>query len=40
MNLTEIFEEITEKADDDKALEIIYMDFSKTFNKVPYDWLL
>ena len=39
-NLLEFFEHITTKFDDGKATDIIYLDFSKAFDKVPYKQLL
>ena len=40
MNLIEFFEEVTKKVDEGSADDIIYMDFSKAFDKVPHGRLL
>ena len=34
-NLTEFFEEVTKCVDEGRAVDVIYMDFSKAFDKVP-----
>ena len=39
-NLLEFFEHITKNFDEGKAMDIIYLDFSKAFDKVPYKQLL
>eukprot|EP00061_Rhincodon_typus_P008165 g30545.t1 len=37
--LIELFEEVTKKIDDSRAVNIVYMDFSKAFDKVPHSRL-
>jgi len=39
-NLLEFFETVTEKADKGKAMDIIYLDFAKAFDKVPHKRLV
>ena len=34
-NLIEFFEEVTKQVDEGKAVDVVYMDFSKAFDKVP-----
>ena len=40
MNLIAFFEGVTKKVDEGSAVDIIYMDFSKAFDKVPHGRLL
>eukprot|EP00061_Rhincodon_typus_P008854 g31841.t1 len=35
-NLIEFFEEVKKKIDEGRAVDVIYMDFSKTFDKAPH----
>ena len=35
-NLIEFFEEVTKKIDEAKAVDVVYMDFSKAFDKIPH----
>ena len=39
-NLLEFFEEVTRKVDEGKAVDVVYMDFSKAFDKVPHGRLV
>lgn len=39
-NLLEFFEETTKEIDESRAVNVVYMDFSKTFDMVPYAKLL
>jgi len=39
-NLVEFFEGVTKKVDEGSAVDVVYMDFSKTFDKVPHGRLL
>ena len=34
-NLIKFFEGVTKKVDEDNAVDVVYMDFSKAFDKVP-----
>ena len=34
-NLIELFEKVTKEVDESKAVDMVYMDFSKAFDKVP-----
>ena len=35
-NLLEFFEEVCERIDEGKPLDVIYLDFTKAFDKVPH----
>ena len=35
-NLIEFFEGVTKKVDEGSAVDLVYMDFSKAFDKVPH----
>eukprot|EP00061_Rhincodon_typus_P017271 g45888.t1 len=35
-NLIEFFEEVTKRTDEGRAVDVVYLDFSKMFNKVPH----
>ena len=35
INLIRFFEEVTEMIDEGRAVDVVYMDFSKAFDKVP-----
>src|ERR1043165_5737992 len=38
-NLLEFFEEVYERIDEGKPVDVIYLDFAKAFDKVPHkDW--
>lgn len=39
-NLIEFFEEVTKMIDEGKAVDVVYMDFSKAFDKVPHGRLV
>ena len=39
-HLIEFFEEVTKMIDEDRAVDIFYMDFSKAFDKVPHGRLV
>jgi len=39
-NLLEFFEEVTRKVDEGKAVDVVYLDFSKAFDKVPHGRLV
>ena len=39
-NLLEFFEEVTREIDEGKAVDVVYMDFSKAFDKVPHGRLV
>lgn len=39
-HIYEYFEEVTKKIDEDSAVDIIYIDFCKAFDRVPYGWLV
>eukprot|EP00061_Rhincodon_typus_P015190 g42725.t1 len=39
-NLIEFFEEVTRRIDEGRAVDVIYMDFSKEFDKVPHGRLV
>jgi ribonucleases P/MRP protein subunit RPP40 len=39
-NLLEFFEPVTKAADEGKAINIVYLDFAKAFDKVPHNRLL
>ena len=39
-NLIEFFEGVTKKVDEGSAVDVVYMDFSKAFDKVPHGRLL
>ncbi|MBB6707137.1 hypothetical protein H7E98_17915, partial [Proteus mirabilis] len=39
-NLIEFFEVVTKEVDEGKAVDVVYMDFSKVFDKVPHGRLL
>ncbi|XP_059806496.1 protein shisa-4 isoform X1 [Hypanus sabinus] len=39
-NLLEFFEEVTRKVDEGKAVDVVYMDFSKAFYQVPHGKLI
>ena len=39
-NLIEFFEEVTRNVDEGKAVDVVYMDFSKAFDKVPHGRLV
>ena len=39
-NLIEFFEGVTKKVDEGSAANVVYMDFSKAFDKVPHGRLL
>ena len=39
-NLLSFFSEVYEAVDDDKAFDIIYLDFSKAFDRVPHERLI
>ena len=39
-NLIELFEGVTKKVDEGTAVDVVYMDFSKAFDKVPHGRLL
>ena len=39
-NLIKVFEEVTKWIDQGRVVDIIYMDFSKTFHKVPHGRLI
>ena len=34
------FDEVTRKVDEGRAVDVVYMDFSKALDKVPHDRLL
>jgi ribonuclease P/MRP protein subunit RPP40 len=38
-NLLDFFEEVTKDLDEGKSMDLIYLDFSKAFDKVPYERL-
>ena len=39
-NLIEFFEHVTKCVDDGSAVDVVYMDFSKAFDKVPHGRLI
>ena len=39
-NLIEFFERVTKKVDEGSAVDVVYMDFSKAFHKIPHGRLL
>ena len=39
-NLLEFFEEVTRKVDEGKAVDVVCLDFSKAFDKVPHGRLV
>ena len=39
-NLAEFFEEVTKTIDKGRAVDVVYMDFSKAFDKVPHGRLV
>jgi len=39
-NLIEFFEEVTRNIDQGRAVDVVYMDFSKAFDKVPHGKLI
>ncbi|XP_060710826.1 uncharacterized protein LOC132835701, partial [Hemiscyllium ocellatum] len=39
-NLIEFFEKVTKEVDEGKAVDVVYMDFSKAFDKVPHGRLM
>ena len=39
-NLIEFFEEVTKMIDEGRAVDVVYMDFSKAFDKVPHGRLV
>ena len=39
-NLIEFFEEVTKCVDEGRAVDVIYKDFSKAFDKVPHGRLM
>eukprot|EP00061_Rhincodon_typus_P007464 g29184.t1 len=39
-NLIKFFEKVTKMIDDGKAVDVVYMDFSKAFDKVPHGRLV
>ena len=39
-NLIEFFEGVTKKVDEGSAVDVVYMNFSKAFDKIPHDRLL
>ena len=39
-NLIEFFKEVTKMIDEDRAMDVVYMDFSKAFDKVPHGRLV
>ena len=40
MNLIEFFEQVTKQVDEGKAVDVVYIDFSKAFDKVPHGKLV
>ena len=40
MNLIEFFEEVTKKVGEGSAVDVVYMDFSNVFDKIPHGRLL
>jgi len=39
-NLSELFKEVTKMIDEGKAMDVVYMDFSKAFDKFPHGRLV
>ena len=39
-NLIELFEEVTKMIDEGRAVDVVYVDFSKAFDKVPHGKLV
>ena len=39
-DLTEFFEEVTKEIDEGRAVDVVYMDFSKKIDKVPHGRLV
>ena len=40
MNLTGFFKEVTKMIDEGRAVDVLYMDFSKAFDKAPHGRLV
>ena len=39
-NLISFYDKVTHLVDDNKAVDVLYLDFSKAFDTVPYDILM